>query len=123
MTNLGTAIASECGTAYAAGRDWANALKAGDKFEGAAPEATKRYNDETEQSMFIAGAMKVLDERALYIAMGEGGSTITRIERPDPDGTPFFLAGDKKCAFCRMLGHACREHERNSDKAAEEPRA
>jgi hypothetical protein len=52
--------------------------------------------------------------------MGEEGSTIARIERPDPDGTSFFQAGDKKCAFCRMLGHACREHERNSDKAAEE---
>jgi hypothetical protein len=70
--------------------------------------------------MFIAGAMKVLDERALYIAMGEEGSTIARIERPDPDGTAFFQAGDKKCALCRMLGHACREHERNSDKAAQE---
>jgi hypothetical protein len=54
MTNLGTAIVSERGTAFAAGRDWADALKAGDKFEGAAPEATKRYNNESEQSMFIA---------------------------------------------------------------------
>jgi hypothetical protein len=108
MTNPGTVIVSECGTAYAAGRDWADALRAGDKFEGAAPEAAKRYNNEIEQSMFSAGAMKVLDERALYIAMGEEGTTIARIERPDPDGTAFFQAGDKKCAFCRMLGHACR---------------
>jgi hypothetical protein len=66
MTNLGTAIVSERGTAFAAGRDWADALKAGDKFEGAAPEATKRYNNESEQSMFIAGAMKVLDERSVH---------------------------------------------------------
>jgi hypothetical protein len=89
MTKLGTAIVSEGSTAYVAGRDWADALMAGDKFEGAAPEAAKRYNNETEQSMFIAGAMTVLDERALYLAMGEEGSTIVRIERPDPDGRLF----------------------------------
>jgi hypothetical protein len=97
MRSVGKAIVTECGTAYAAGRDWADALKAGDKFEGAAPEAAKRYDSATEQSMFIAGALTILDERALYIAMGEEGSTISRIE-----------------------GHACREHERNSDKATEE---
>jgi hypothetical protein len=111
MPSLGKAIATEYGTAYAAGRDWADALKAGDKFEGAAPEAAKRCDSASEQLRFIAGAMTVLDERAFYIAMGEEGSTIARIERPNPDGTAFFQVGDKRCAICRMLGHACREHE------------
>jgi hypothetical protein len=93
MTSLGKAIATEYGTAYAAGRDWADALKAGDTFEGATPEAAKRYNGVSEQLRFIAGAMTVLDERALYIAMGEEGTTISRIERPEADGTSFFQAG------------------------------
>jgi hypothetical protein len=52
--------------------------------------------------MFIADAMTALDERALYIAMGEEGSTISRIERPEADGTRSF-----RLAIRSALSAAC----------------
>ncbi len=77
-------VGCDCGHAYqlaaeAAGKRWAEGLKVGDEFAGAAPAAESYGYAHTadERSAFIGGALPVLERRGVWTK--PDGLTITRI--------------------------------------------